>query len=173
MYHCEPNELCIVPDKCTLVYDRRLIPGETIEGAIAEIQQIVDEIVKDDPDFHAEVSVNENLRTAYTGKAEEIKSAKEVWITDREHDFVKACAEAVSENNIPVVYDYWAFSTDIPQLGTRMNKPAIGYGPGQEYLIHTVDEKVRLDFLKKSLPVYVYMFLNAVEIPKGKFINIE
>lgn len=173
MYHCEPNELCIVPDKCTLVYDRRLIPGETIEGAIAEIQQIVDEIVKDDPDFHAEVSVNENLRTAYTGKAEEIKSAKEVWITDRKHDFVKACAEAVSENNIPVVYDYWAFSTDIPQLGTRMNKPAIGYGPGQEYLIHTVDEKVRLDFLKKSLPVYVYMFLNAVEIPKGKFVNTE
>lgn len=169
MYDCQPNELCIVPDKCTIVYDRRLIPGETTQGAVAEIQKIIDEISSEDPEFEAEVEINKNLRTAYTGKSEVIESAKEVWIIDRQHPFVKACCEGLWEAGEPVVYDYWAFSTDIPQVAARMKKPVIGYGPGQEYLIHTPLEKVRLDFLKRSICAYVFMYLRASELPEEDF----
>lgn len=169
MYECQPNELCIVPDKCTIIYDRRLIPGETTEGAISEIRRIVEKLSKEDPDFNAEVSINKNLRRAYTGKAETIESSKEVWIIEKEHPFVDACSHALSELGEPVVYDYWSFSTDIPQVGTRMKKPVIGYGPGQEYLIHTPDEKVRIDFLERSLSAYVNMFLKASQLPPEAF----
>lgn len=169
MYDCSPNELCIVPNKCVMVFDRRLIPGETVEGAIKEIQDICDDIASNDPDFHANVSVNSNLRTAFTGKSEVIESSKEVWIIDKEHPFIKTCAEAVAEMDEPVVYGYWSFSTDIPLIGTEMKKPVIGYGPGQEYLIHTPQEKVRLDFIAKSLPVNVAMFLHASKLPKEVF----
>ena len=65
MYHCEPNELCIVPDKCTIIYDRRLIPGETTESAIAEIQQVINTLAKGDPDFDATVEINKNQRTIF------------------------------------------------------------------------------------------------------------
>lgn len=165
MYRCEPNELCIVPNKAVLVYDRRLVPGETTEGALDEIRAIVEDIKREDPEFDADVSVNTNLRRAYTGKEEVIESSKDVWIIDREHPFVKACATGLEEVGEPVVYDYWAFSTDTPQLGTVMGKPVIGYGPGQEYLIHTPQEKVRLDFLKRSLAAYLSMYLKASELP--------
>ena len=163
MYRCEPNELCIVPNKAILVYDRRLVPGETTEGAIEEFRKIIDDIKAEDPEFDAVVTVNKNLRRSYTGIEEEIESSKDVWIIEREHPFVKACAAALEEVDEPVVFDYWAFSTDVPQLGTVMGKPAIGYGPGQEYLIHTPQEKVRLDFIRKSLHGYVSMYLRAVE----------
>lgn len=169
MYHCEPNELCIVPDRCTIVYDRRLIPGETTEGAIKEIQDVVDALSKEDPDFIAEVSVNENTRTSYTGKSDVIESAKEVWIIEREHPFVKACTAGLEELDEPIMYDYWPFSTDIPMLAVRMNKPVIGYGPGQEYLIHTPHEKVRLDYLERSLPANVMMYLKASLLPPNSF----
>ena len=169
MYHCEPNELCIVPDCCTIVYDRRLIPGETTDGAIREIKDIVDELSKEDPDFIAEVSVNENMRTSYTGKSDVIESAKEVWIIEREHPFVKACTAGLEELDEPIMYDYWPFSTDIPMLAVRMNKPVIGYGPGQEYLIHTPHEKVRLDYLERSLPANVMMYLKASLLPPDSF----
>lgn len=169
MYHCEPNELCIVPDRCTIVYDRRLIPGETTEGAIKEIQDVVDALSKEDPDFIAEVSVNENTRTSYTGKSDVIESAKEVWIIEREHPFVKACTAGLEELDEPIMYDYWPFSTDIPMLAVRMNKPVIGYGPGQEYLIHTPHEKVRLDYLERSLPANVMMYLKASLLPPDSF----
>lgn len=169
MCHCEPNELCIVPDKYTLVYDRRLIPGETVESAIAEIQDIVDKLSAEDPEFSAEVSINKNLRTSYTGKYDVIESAKDVWIINREHPFVKACSESLKELGEPVSYDYWHFSTDTPQLGTVMNKPVIGFGAGQEYLIHTPHEKVRMDCLKRSLPIYVLMYIKASALPSETF----
>ena len=170
MYRCEPNELCVVPDKAVLVYDRRLIPGETTAGAIKEIQDIVDQIKLEDESFDAEVTINRNLRTAYTGREEIIESSKEVWIIDRDDPFVKSCASGLVEMGETVIYDYWAFSTDIPQLGTVMGKPAIGYGPGQEYLIHTPYEKVRTDFLRRSLPAYVNMYFKSSEcdsLPMG------
>ena len=169
MYSCEPNELCIVPNKCTIVYDRRLVPGETTESAIAEIQKIVDDLAAEDPEFSADVSVNENLRTAFTGKSEVIESAKEVWIIDRNHPFIKACTKGLEEIGEPVMYDYWAFSTDTPMLGTRMHKPVIGYGPGQEYLIHTPQEKVRIDFIKRSLAAYAFMYANVSVLPAEDF----
>ncbi len=169
MYHCEPNELCIVPDKCVIVYDRRLVPGETVEGAIREVQDIVDELAKEDPEFIAEVSVNKNLRRAFTGKEEVIESSKPVWIIDREHPFIQACSEGLAEVGEPVIYDYWAFSTDTPQLGPIMKKPVIGYGPGQEFVIHTTEEKARIDYIKRSLLAYVAMFLKAGELPMDVF----
>ncbi|MDO4393913.1 MAG: M20/M25/M40 family metallo-hydrolase [Bacillota bacterium] len=171
MYNCEPNELCVVPNKCTIVYDRRLIPGETPEGAIKEIQDIVDKLSAEDPEFKANVTINKNIRTAFTGLSEEIESSKEVWIINKEHPFVAACSDALYELDYPVVYDYWSFSTDTPQLGTRMNKPVIGFGPGQEYLIHTPHEMVRLDFLKNSLSAYANMFIKTSQLPLSSFVT--
>lgn len=169
MYSCEPNELCIVPDKCVIVYDRRLIPGETPEGAIAEIQEVIDTISSTDPDFIAEVSINKNTRTAFTGKSEDIQSSKEVWLIEEDHPFVQACVSGLKELGEPVEFGYWAFSTDTPQVGTKMQKPVIGFGPGQEHLIHTPEEMVRIDFLKKSLPAYALMYMKAAQLPKNSF----
>lgn len=47
--------MCIVPDRCNITYDRRLVPTETPEDAIAEIQAIIDRLSAEDPDFHATV----------------------------------------------------------------------------------------------------------------------
>jgi putative selenium metabolism hydrolase len=165
----EPNALCIVPDKCSLIYDRRLIPGETTASAIAEMQSIIDDLSADDPDFKATVEINANVRSSYTGKAERIESQKEAWIIDRDHPFVKACAEGLRDAGEEVHYGYWAFSTDIPQIAVRMKKPAIGYSGGQEHYIHNPIEMARLDYLKKSLAGNVSMYLKLSELPKGSF----
>jgi putative selenium metabolism hydrolase len=165
----EPNALCIVPDKCTVIYDRRLVPRETTASAIAEIQAILDDLSAEDPDFRATVEINANVRTSWTGKAERIESQKEAWIIDPDHPFVKACAEGLQDAGEEVHYGYWAFSTDIPQIGVRMKKPAIGYSGGQEYYIHNPIELVRLDYLKRSLIGNVSMYLKLSELPEGSF----
>lgn len=167
--NCEPAALCIVPDKCNIIYDRRLIPGETVAGAIGEIQIIIDELAAEDPEFKATVTINANVRNTYTGKSEEIESQKEVWMIDREHPFIQACAEGLEEVGEEVHYGYWAFSTDIPQIGTRMKKPAVGYSGSQEFYVHNPIEKVRLDYLKRSFLGNVTMFLKLSELPKESF----
>lgn len=45
----------IVPDRCELDCDRRILPGETIERILNDIQQLLDDLRAEDPDFDAEV----------------------------------------------------------------------------------------------------------------------
>ncbi len=45
-----------VPDRCTAEIDRRLIPGETVEGAIEEIRELCRRLQAEDPDFQYEIN---------------------------------------------------------------------------------------------------------------------
>ncbi|WP_227018297.1 M20/M25/M40 family metallo-hydrolase [Sinanaerobacter chloroacetimidivorans] len=166
---CEPAALCIVPDKCHITYDRRLVPGETVEGAIAEIQHIIDRLSEEDEEFKAAVKVNSAERRAYTGAAAAIESQKEVWKIEAEHPFVQACAKGLEDAGQIPQFGYWSFSTDIPAVGARMKKPVIGYSGMQEFYIHRPIEKVRIDYLEKSLVGNVSMFLRLVQLPKEVF----
>lgn len=137
--------------------------------AVAEIQSIIDDLSDADADFKATVEVNSNVRTSYTGKSERIESQKEVWIIDREHPFIRACAEGLKDVGEEVNYGYWAFSTDISQVGVRMKKPVVGYSGTQEFYVHNPIEKARLDYLKKSLLGNISIFLKISELPKESF----
>jgi putative selenium metabolism hydrolase len=166
---CSPAALCIVPDRCTILYDRRLIPGETTAGALEEIRGIIAALHEEDEDFVARAEINKNTRHTYTGLSEEIESSKEVWRIDREHPFIRACGEGLADVGQEARYGYWPFSTDIPQIGSVMKKPCVGYGPGQEVFIHNGIEKIRLDYLRNSLHGFVSVFLRASELPKETF----
>ena len=52
-----PGELCIVPERCDMNFDRRFVPGETPESCIQELQNIIDDLSKEDPEFKAEVKI--------------------------------------------------------------------------------------------------------------------
>jgi len=61
--NCTPGAMCIVPDRCNITYDRRLVPTETPEMAVQEIQEIIDRLHAEDPDFRATVKVAAVPRT--------------------------------------------------------------------------------------------------------------
>ena len=45
----------MIPSQCKMTFDRRMIPGESFEIAEKEIQDILDQLSKEDPDFRAEL----------------------------------------------------------------------------------------------------------------------
>ena len=47
-----------MPGECTFSIDRRLIPGETRESAVAEIVATLDDIAREDPAFRYELDVD-------------------------------------------------------------------------------------------------------------------
>lgn len=169
MMEVQPNELCIVPDRCTLVYDRRLVPSETIAGVLSEMKDIATELSKEDKNFRAEVEINRNLRKSYTGIEEEIESKKAPWIIEEKHPFVQASALALEKSGIKAEYIYWPFSTDIPPVGTGLGKPAIGFSGGQEICIHTSWERIRVKELKQSLLANILMYQEISKLPKESF----
>jgi putative selenium metabolism hydrolase len=166
---CTPGALCIVPDRCYITYDRRFVPGETTEICVKEVHDLIDRISATDPEFKAVAEVSKNLRTSYTGKSDEVQSTKEAWKISKDHPFVKAASSAIDAMGQVVKYGYWNFGTDLSKICATDKKPAIGYSPGQEQYCHTPDDKVRTDYMERSISGNSAIFLKVTELPRECF----
>jgi acetylornithine deacetylase/succinyl-diaminopimelate desuccinylase-like protein len=164
-----PGELCIVPERCEMNFDRRFVPGETPESCIQEIQDIIDKLSGEDPQFKAEVRIAEVVQKFYTGKSVKIANKKKAWKTPKEHPFVRAMAAGLRAVGQEVRYRYWYFGTDLSKVVAEDGKPAIGYSAAQEQLIHTPLEKLRTDYMEQSIAGYAAGYLKIMELPKDAF----
>lgn len=165
----EPNALAIVPDRVTFILDRRTVPGETAETVTAQVQGVIDRLAAADDEMRAEVVVNEYERTAYTGRSDRIRSAKEPWKSSVDHPFSQACARGLALVGEPVEFGYWPFSTDVPAVTNGLGRPAIGYSGTQERTIHTTFEVARTDYLTRSVAGNAGIFLAAGDLPPEAF----
>lgn len=52
---------------------------------------------------------------------------------------------------------------------SRSHIRCIGYSPMQEVYIHTSDDKVRIDYMEKSIAGYTSIFLKLMDVPVEKF----
>lgn len=166
---CQPGAMCIVPDRCTIIYDRRLVPSETPERAIAEIQEIIDKLAAEDPDFKAKVSVSVVPRTTYTGKTVAYPNIKEGWKISTQHPLVVAASKALDDIGEPVSYSYWDFGTDLAMICGRHKLPAIGYSPMQEFYCHRPIDKCRIDFMERALVGNVAIFDELTKLNEAEF----
>jgi putative selenium metabolism hydrolase len=167
---CTPGSMCIVPDRCHITYDRRLVPGETAEGCVQQIQAVIDELSTKDKDFRAKVEIAAVPRTSYTGKTETLPNIKEAWKIDKAHPFVIAAAAGLQKLGQPVKYGYWDFGTDLSVICGRDRKPAIGYSPMQELYCHRPIDKVRTDYMEKAIAGNAAIFLKLSRLAKAEFI---
>ena len=167
--NCTPGAMCIVPDRCTITYDRRLVPTETPEDAIREIQEIIDRLHAEDPDFRATVQVSTVPRTTYTGKTVALPNIKEGWRIPEDHPFVAAAARGLAEIGEPVAYSYWDFGTDLAMVCGRHGVAAIGYSPMQEYYCHRPVDMCRIDFMERALVGNLAIFSQLTQLEKDQF----
>jgi acetylornithine deacetylase/succinyl-diaminopimelate desuccinylase-like protein len=135
----------IVPDQCSVWLDRRLAPGEQPDDALAEIEQVLDEV-------RAKgqlVSLDEPL-ISLPGLE-----------TAPDHPLVIA-AERVAGPAIGVTY-----STDACYLNGYGNLPCIVLGPGSIDQAHTANEWIELDQVHRSVDVYEQLLLTAAAVEPG------
>ena len=66
-------------------------------------------------------------------------------------------------------YAYWDFGTDLSKISVTDKKPAIGYSAMQEKYCHRPIDKVRIDYMEKSILGNVAIFLKLVELPREVF----
>ena len=166
---CSPGAMCIVPDRCVITYDRRFPPQESPESCIAQIQRIIDEISSADPDFKATVEVASQERVTYTGKAVTLPNQKEAYKLEQSHPVAQACAAALQSVGQPVKWRYWDFGTDLPVTHVRYKIPSIGYSGMQEFYCHRPVDKVRTDYLEKSIAGNAAIFFKLTELATEDF----
>jgi succinyl-diaminopimelate desuccinylase len=133
----------VVPGECTFSIDRRLIPGETRESAVAEIVATLDDIANRDPAFRYELDVDP------------LKSHIPANITDNSSPIVQALRASITKvtGQEPEYFVAWAGATD-GRFYRQAGIDTVGYGPGGENA-HGANEAVQIDDLVTQARVYV------------------
>ncbi len=133
----------VVPGECTFSIDRRLIPGESRESAVAEIVQTLDAIAADDPGFR------------YTLAIDPLQDHIPANITDESSPLVQAIQRSIREvtGETPEYFVAWAGATD-GRFYRQAGIDTVGFGPGGENA-HGANEAVNIDDLVTQAKVYV------------------
>lgn len=142
-----------IPDRCTLVIDRRLTLGENETKALAEVQRV---IAREGVD--AKVAVTEYGRASYTGRTRRTREFYPAWVLSADHPLVRTALRATQTqlNRRPQIV-CWGFSTEGVYTAGEASIPTIGFGPGEEEIAHTADEHVRLGDVYAAAEVYAQL----------------
>ncbi|MGH9281908.1 MAG: M20 family metallopeptidase, partial [Acidimicrobiales bacterium] len=131
-----------VAERCTIVADRRLLPGATAADAEADLRARIDAIGH--PDLRYE------LEPGIFGEASELDPA------DPFVDLVRAATAAVVGEPAPVIG--MRFTTDARFVRNQAGIPAVVLGPGEIAQAHTNDEFVAVDQLADAAAIYAELF---------------
>jgi acetylornithine deacetylase/succinyl-diaminopimelate desuccinylase family protein len=141
----------VVPGECTFTIDRRLIPGETRDSAIAGIVSALDAVAADDPDFRYELTIDP--------QQDHIPAN----ITDERSPLVRTLQDSVRTvtGKEPEFFVAWAGATD-GRFYRQAGIDTVGYGPGGENA-HGANEAVNVDDLVTQAEVYVETALRLLK----------
>jgi succinyl-diaminopimelate desuccinylase len=135
----------VVPDECFMSIDRRLIPEETVQEAYAEIQDVITELKKEDPELQVTLSTPLRIEPAHV---------------PADHLLCTTVATAHEEiyGHTPQRVISPGFA-DSHYLVRNLGIPTITYGPGTISMAHAPDEYILPEDLVKSTQVLMQVVL--------------
>ena len=146
----------IVADECRLHITTHMIPGETIESRYTEVKEILDGLMKKDPDLKAEMLDWEGktitLPLPKTGKDRPRLDPTEISKEDPVVLAMLSGSEDVLGRELPVGGSRYA--CDSPFYVNDANIPTLIFGPGSIDQAHTYDEWIDIQQLVDVTGVY-------------------
>ena len=138
----------MLPDRCTVTFDRRTLPGEREEDVVAALRR------SSTPRSRrtarpGRVTIGVDRFDSYTGAPVEARELRARLV----HGSRRAASRAPRWRRSAASPGHWLFCTN--GSGTAaLGIPTIGYGPGDETLAHRVDEFIALDELQAGARGY-------------------
>ena len=133
----------VIPETCQIVVDRRIIPGETSEGAIEEFEEAIRELAADKPDLHPSVASRDLADWPLDTAADE--------------EVVQAAMRALQAHDRPPEPQGVTYGTDASKLQVKAGVPCIVFGPGDIGYAHTDHERIELKEVAQSAEIYAQM----------------
>ena len=134
------TKINIVPDRCEIEVDRRMLPGEKKEEILGKMKEILDSLQSQDPLFQY--------------RMEEIDYAEPSEV-DPEEEIVRVGVEAIQKviGKKPPLRAFSGF-TDSRFYINQCHIPTLVFGPGDTNQIHTTDESVEVEALVQAAHIY-------------------
>jgi acetylornithine deacetylase/succinyl-diaminopimelate desuccinylase-like protein len=136
----------VVPDRCVVDIDRRVIPGERDPDEVLEpLRAVVAELRRDDPELRIDLSVRE-----WTDAAESPPDGDVANVVR---------AAALDETGATPADAGFSGITDARYYINGAGIPAVIFGPGSMSVAHTADEWVPVNELVAAARVYARAFV--------------
>lgn len=129
----------VVPDRCSIYIDRRVIPGEDPNESVAEIRAIAEQAIADFPGVTVEVGPASQLRSAI--------------LANPESPPVQAMTAANQFLGLNPDLSGFSMGTD-GRFFAAKGYPTIIYGPGDPTTAHIADEWVGIDEVMEATRAY-------------------
>lgn len=129
----------VVPERCVVSYDRRIVPGQTSEHALAEIDAALDGVREARPDLRIE--------------------RHQPWLegdtlsTPPESDIVRTASAACDALGLPGAPAWVPYGSDASKF-QEGGVPAVVFGPGSIAQAHAIDEFVPVSDLVTAAAFY-------------------
>jgi len=131
----------MVADVCKVTIDRRTLPNEDTETALKEIQEVIENLAKEDPEFNARIQV---LRTGSPID------------TPLNSPVVRYAQHACSLLGLPAEPVGYAQASD-GRFFAEKDIPTILIGPGKANQAHTVNESIEIDQVIEASRLYALL----------------
>jgi acetylornithine deacetylase/succinyl-diaminopimelate desuccinylase family protein len=140
------TKINVVPDRCEIEVDRRMLPGEKKEEVLGVMKGILDSLQSQDSLFQY--------------RMEEIDYAEPSEV-DPEEEIVRVGVEAIQEvlGKKPPLRAFSGF-TDSRFYINQCHIPTLVFGPGDTNQIHTTDESVEVEALVHAAHIYGLILIN-------------
>lgn len=139
----------VVPNRCRVSYDRRLMPGET-PGSVVEAIRNLPEL----NGMRYEVRVLDGEEKTYTGRTLNGLKFYPAWVFEEDHPLVAAALRGLQAAGFERKVGAYRFCTNAAYSAGVAGIPTIGFGPGLEPDAHSVDERMKVTDILRAAEGY-------------------
>ena len=153
----EPSSANVTPAALHIVLDWRNVPGEQPTDIVAKLEALL--ALSLEPGCGGQIAIACKELISYTGLQATYADVFPSFTTPADHPWlVEAQAALAAALGCPVEVDVWRFATDGGHLA-EAGWTVLGFGPGDDRLVHTVEERIAIDDLVDSVVGYLALCL--------------
>ena len=145
----------VVPERCEITMDRRLIPGETLEDALAEIDELLRQVQTQVSGMQYTVQKLSGMRPSETATDTTIAKV------------MRANMERLAGTKLQP----WGtpYTSDVNYLILDGGVEAVTFGPGRVEECHCIDESVEIDQVIKAAQVLAATAVDLLAAPSTSY----
>ncbi len=143
----------VVPSHCLSTYDRRLLPGETLEDVLLPLKAVLHQY-GEEGNRSPKVTLARGKESCYTGQVIEAERFFPGWLFDEGEWFVQKALQCLKQAGLDSRLSHYNFCTNGSHYAGEAGIPTLGFGPSYEELAHTIDEYIELDQLLGAVRGY-------------------
>lgn len=138
----------VIPSRCRVTYDRRLLAGETVENVLGSIQQL--------PELTGvNITIAQGEHTTYTGATLRHTKFFPAWKFAPDHPFVQGALAGLRAAGLNPGLGAYRFCTNAAYSAGMAGVPTVGFGPSSEGHAHVIDEHIEIEQLYAAARGYL------------------